>query len=248
MVSREETFGNVVTVAAKLPGVKIDRARYLRSALARECSAEQREIAVESGLAAAGIPPATVEKIARAAIAFEATKVSALSVAAGIPGGFALLATIPADGAQYFAHMMRISQKLAYLYDWPELVDSDADDIDDDTKNVLILFIGVMFGTQAANGAVTKLATAVAGNLATSLPKQALTKGVVFPVVRSVAKQVGVRMTIPMFAQGVAKIVPVVGGVVNGGVTLATFTPMSHRLRKHLAASAALTDEQDLTA
>lgn len=243
MPSPEEMFTKTIAVAAKLPGVRIDREKYLRATLSRSCSTEQVDKAIAEGLAKANVDADTIDAAARAAINIEAAKVSALSTAAGVPGGFSIIATIPADGAQYFAHMMRISQKLAYIYDWPDLMDGDAEDIDDETLGVLVLFIGVMFGTQAANGAVTKLAAGVAGNLAKQIPQQAVTKGVLYPVVRKVAKQVGVRMTVPLFAGGVAKVVPIVGGIVNGGLTLATFMPMSHRLRRHLSESSIATSE-----
>jgi hypothetical protein len=52
---------------------------------------------------------------------FGTTKVAALSAAAGIPGGIALLGTISADLAQAPARVLRIAQKLAYLYSWPNL-------------------------------------------------------------------------------------------------------------------------------
>ena len=57
---------------------------------------------------------------------------TALSAIAGIPGGFALLATVPADTAQYLGHMLRVAQKLAYLYRWPDLFEED-DEPDDAT-------------------------------------------------------------------------------------------------------------------
>ena len=39
-------------------------------------------------------------------------------------------------------------------------------------------------------------------------------------------------MTKQIFANGVSKAVPVIGGVVAGGLTLATFLPNCNRLRK----------------
>jgi len=44
----------------------------------------------------------------------------------------------------------------------------------------------------------------------------------------------GVKMTKDVFAKGVSKAVPVVGGVVSGGLTYATFKPMAKRLQKYL--------------
>ena len=42
-------------------------------------------------------------------------RTTALSFAAGIPGGLAMAATIPADVAQFFGMALRLAQELAYL-------------------------------------------------------------------------------------------------------------------------------------
>jgi hypothetical protein len=39
----------------------------------------------------------------------------AILCAAGIPGGLAMLGTAPADFAQFYAHVFRVAQKLAYV-------------------------------------------------------------------------------------------------------------------------------------
>ena len=103
-------------------------------------------------------------------------------------------------------------------------------------KGMLTLFFGVMFGTQSANAAVGKVAGMLAEQVAKELPKKALTHGVVYPMVKKVAKYLGVKMTTQTFAKGVSKAIPVVGAVVSGGLTLATYLPMAKRLKKHLAA------------
>lgn len=220
--SPEDVFGKTLMVAAGLPGVRVDRTAYLRSALRASCSDEEIDRAVTLNPPAAGISIDVLDRAAKSSIGFETTKATAISTAAGIPGGFAMLGTIPADTAQYFAHMIRISQKLAYLYGWPDLFDNNAEELDDATKNVLILFLGVMLGANAATGAVSKLSAMMATQVAKKLPAQALTKGLIYPIVKKVATQLGVKMTKSLFANGVAKAIPVVGGVVSGGLTLAT--------------------------
>lgn len=100
---------------------------------------------------------------------------------------------------------------------------------------MLILFVGVMFGVQIAQGGVAKVAGMIAANVAKKLPQQALTKGLIFPVVMKVAGYIGVSVTKKIFASGLAKAIPVVGAVFSGSLTLATFLPMSKRLQKHLA-------------
>ncbi|MFF0112456.1 hypothetical protein [Streptomyces prasinus] len=231
----ESRFSAVLLAAAKLPGVRINREAYLRSALARHCSEDDIRRAIEETPAAAGIPVEVLDKAANDSIRFETGKVSALSAAAGIPGIFALPATVPADVAQYFGHMVRIAQKLAYLYSWPDLFSDEGDDVDDATMGVLTLFFGVMFGTQSANAAVGKVAGMMSKQVAKKLPQKALTKGVVYPIVKKVAAYLGVQMTKQSFAKSVSKAIPVVGAVVSGGLTFATYLPMAKRLKKHLA-------------
>ncbi|MBF4635151.1 hypothetical protein ITJ38_12110 [Agreia pratensis] len=159
---------------------------------------------------------------------------TAISAATGLPGGLALFATIPADTAQYFAHMLRISQKLAYLHGWPELFARDGDEADDETQDLLTLFMGVMFGVQTANKAVGVVAARLAEQAARQLPNRALTKGVVYPIVKKVALRLGEQMTKSIFAKSVAKAIPLVGSVISGGFTLAAFVPMAKRLNRHL--------------
>ena len=229
-----QVFEDVLAAAAKMPGVHIDRESFLRSSLKKYCDDATIDKAVEDSPAAANIPLATIKRLANDSINYETAKVTAISTAAGIPGGLAMLGTVPADTAQYFAHVLRIAQKLAYLYSWPSLFDEN-DQMDDATKSLLTLFIGVMFGAQAAADAVGKVAEIVAAAVVRRLPQKALTQGVIYPIVKKVAIYLGVQMTKETFAKGVGKVVPVIGGVVSGGITLATFRPMSAKLRNYLA-------------
>ncbi|MER6473571.1 hypothetical protein [Streptomyces collinus] len=231
----ESRFFAVLLAAAKLPGVRIHREAYLRTALARHCTEDEIRRAIEETPAAAGITVDVLEKAANDSIRYETAKVSALSAAAGIPGILALPATVPADLAQYVGHMLRIAQKLAYLYSWPELFSDEGDDVDDATVGVLTLFFGVMFGTQSANAAVGKVAGMMSEQVAKKLPQKALTKGVVYPIVKKVAAYIGVKMTKESFAKAVSKAIPLVGAAVSGGLTFATYLPMAKRLKKHLA-------------
>ena len=231
----ESKFSQVLNAAAKLPGVRINRAKYLRVALKRHCTEEQIRQAIAESPAAAGIPLAVIKKVANTSINYETTKVTGISAAAGAPGGLALLGTVPADMAQYLGHMLRISQKLAYVYSWPDLFATDGDEIDEATEGILTLFVGVMVGVQFAQGGVAKVSTMIAAQVVKTLPQKALTKGAIYPLVKKVAQLLGVQMTKKLFASGVAKAIPVAGAVFSGGLTLATFLPMSKKLQKHLA-------------
>lgn len=228
-------FSQLLYAAAKVPSVRIDRANYLRTALKRHCSEEQIQRAVAQSPAAAGIPVSTITAVANVSIKYETAKVTGLSTVAGIPGGIAMLGSVPADMAQYVGHMLRIAQKLAYLYSWPDLLADDGDDMDEATEGLLTLFVGVMVGVQLAQQGVTKVSALIAAQLVKKLPQQALTKGTIYPIVKKVAALLGVSMTKKLFASGAAKAVPVIGAAVSGSLTFATFRPMSKRLQKHLA-------------
>jgi hypothetical protein len=228
-------FTQVLDSAAKLPGVRINRAAYLRAALKRYCTDDQIERAISESPAAAGVSPEIVKAVANASIKFETAKVTTISAAAGIPGGFAAIGTIPADIVQYFGHVLRIAQKLAYIYSWPDLFADDGDGLDDATEGILTLFVGVMFGVQLAQAGVAKTSTLIAAQVLKKLPQKALTQGAIYPVVKKVAAYLGIRMTKQIFAGSVAKVIPVLGSVLSGGLTLATFFPMSKRLQNHLA-------------
>ena len=228
-------FTQTLDAAARFPGVRINRAAYLRSALKRHCTEDQIREAITTSPAAAGVPRSVIDEVANTSIAFETSKVSALSAAAGIPGGFGMLASVPADIAQYVGHMLRIAQKLAYIYSWPDLFDGDDDGLDEATEGILTLFVGVMVGVQVAQSGVSKVSAMIAAQVIKKLPQQALTKGAIYPIVKKVAGFLGVSMTKRLFASGVAKAVPVIGAVLSGGLTLATFLPMAKKLQKHLA-------------
>lgn len=229
----ENKFEMVLNAAARLPGIRINRQAFLRKELSKFFDDDLVEKAIATNPAQAGIGQKIIDQIAKGCIKYEATKATALSAAAGIPGGIAMAATVPADLAQFFGHVIRILQKLVYLYGWQELFD-DEESYDDETNNQLTLFIGVMFGVNAAQTVIRKLAHAVAIKAEKTLVRKALTKGVIYPIVKKIAQAIGVKMTKEIFAKGVGKVVPIIGGVVSGGLTLATFVPMSKKLQKYL--------------
>ncbi|MCR8968443.1 hypothetical protein [Facklamia sp. 7083-14-GEN3] len=229
-------FEMLLVESAKLPMVKIDRELFLRKELRGKYPKEIIEKAIEYNPAYAGISVEDINKIAKSCIIAERNKVTALSAAAGLPGGFAMLGTVPADLTQYFAHVLRILQELIYLYGWQELR-LDSEEIKEETKNLLILFVGIMFGVNGAVTTINKLTGQVAKQVAKKLPQKALTKGMIYPFVKKVAALLGIRMTRQIFARSVSKAVPVIGAVVSGGLTYATFTPMAEKLKNHLASN-----------
>lgn len=226
------TFELALTSTASLPMVRIDRQAFLQKELIKYCSAEQVEMAIQNNPAHAGIPLTLINKIAKDCINFETNKSSMISFVTGLPGGFAMAGTIPADMAQSFGHILRIVQKLAYLYGWQELISQDKN-LDDETTHLLTLFVGIMFGANGAASVITTISSSAAQKATKDIASKALTKGTLYPVVKKIAQTLGVKMTKEVFAKNVSKAIPIAGGIVSGGITYASFKPMAYKLKKH---------------
>ena len=243
-MAQELSFTAILESAAKLPLVRIDRTEFLTKNLSRLCTPMQLQKAIADGTLHADIPVGVLDSLANAVINSETVKVTAISTAAGIPGGFAMVGTIPADLAQFYGFIIRVAQELAYIYGWDEIF-TESSDLDTDTESLLVLFIGVMSGVGAANKVVGKLFGEVAMKaVAKRVAAKALTKTWYYPIAKKIAAMLGQRMVKATFAKGVSKVVPVVGGVISGGITLAAFKPMASRLKKHLSKMANMTPEE----
>lgn len=137
---------------------------------------------------------------------------------------------MPADVIKYFGFLLRVIQKLAYLYEFQEFELSE-NSISDETMNQLLIFLGVMFGVNGANQGVKILAETTGNKVSKILAQKALTKTTFYPIVQKVAKTLGFKTTKDVFAKGVPKIVPVVGGAVSGGLTYLIFKPCAIKLK-----------------
>lgn len=233
-MSEKVNFELALRNTAGLPGVRIERETYLRAELKKRYPAVMVEKAIEHNPAYAGIPVEEINKIAKAAIKYETTKVTAISFAGGIPGGVAMAGTIPADIAQYFGHILRILQKLVYLYGWEDLFQK-GEAMDDETANLMTLFVGIMFGVNGAAAGINRIAASAAQKVYKNLLNKALTKGIVYPIVKKVATKLGVKMTKEIFARTVSRTIPFIGAFTSAGLTFFTFKPMAKELQKYLA-------------
>lgn len=232
-MSSEVTIWNKVMGAAlSMPGVKVDRDDFLKKELKNYYSPEQLNLAI-SNRPINGVSKEIIDRIANACINSHTTKVTTISAVAGIPGGFAMAGTIPADMTQYYWHVFVLAQKLAYLYGFPDLRDENGN-LTDTASDMLTLFVGVMMGASAANQAIKGLAKEFAKQVVKRLPQKALTKTMYYPIIKQIAKWIGVKLTKDTFAKGLGKVIPILGGVISGGLTLATFRPSAKRLQHKL--------------
>ena len=226
---------DIIILAVKTPGVHISRAAFLQKELFKNHPQDVIDKAIATTPAQAGISPKEIAKIADNVIALERNCVSGISVALGAPGGWALAATIPADIVQYYGYTLRATQKLLYLYGFPEIdVGEDGLQLDSETINAIIMCLGVMNGVAGANNAIKGMAKALAIGVEKKLLNMALTKGAFYPLVKSILKWFGIKLTKSVFAGFFKKAIPIVGGVIGGGLTFLAFKPCCYRLKDAL--------------
>jgi hypothetical protein len=233
--AREESnlgLTSIITKAIQIPGVKVTRDVFLREQF-KNLPKKDIELIIEKGPVEAGCSREELRRKANRIIKERTAISTGASVVAGLPGGVALAATMTLDVVQFYGIALRMAQELVYLYGESDIWCEGTPDSDKVT-NRLILYCGVMLGATGAAQAVRAMSFALAKQALNKLPKMALSKTFFYPVIKSILKFFGVKVTKKIFANAVFKALPVVGGVVAGGITLASMFPMGNRLAETL--------------
>ncbi len=231
-----EIWNKLLKASLSLPNSKINRAVFLRKELNKRVLLEQVELAISKSPAKAKINGKIIDDIAQSCISWQTVQVSMISFAAGLPGGWWMAGTIPTDLAQFYWHTIQLIQKLIYLYGWPELFDEIENDVDDETLLKITIFVGVMFGASAAAKVVSELAEKLSLEASIRLPRKALTKYGIYNLAKQISKWIGVRLTKTTFSEAISKLVPILGGIVSGGISYFSMKKMGKRLQRHLRA------------
>lgn len=229
--AKEFSIDSVITSAVQIPGVRVDRRKFLADMFSSsDCSIQD---ILDLGPVEAGVSQEILAAISHKLIMKRTSYSSAVSFAAGLPGGIAMTATIPADVLQFFGFALRLAQELSYLYGAQDLWENGEVD-NEKVKNQLILYCGVMFGVSGAVFGVRALSSQIAKATLQKLPQQALMKTLWYPIVKQIGNAIGIKITKVSLAGGVSKAIPVVGGVVSGGLNFASMLPMAKRLQATL--------------
>lgn len=229
-----QVWDKVLSTAINLPVVKVDRNDFLRNELALYCDEQQINDILEGKLKTKDVlTKQRIQQLADGCIKFHLTSACAVSAVAGIPGGFAMLATVPADMAQFYGHVLALVQKLLYLYGWPDLRNGDKG-IDDGTKHILTVYIGVAFGSLQASEFAKTLAVRLAKETSKRIPRMALTQYAMYNIAKQVGKWIGLKLTKDGVGKTMGKAIPLIGAPISAATTYFTFKPMAKKLKKHL--------------
>ena len=230
-IEKEVALENVITSAVQIPGVKVNRKKFLTEIFSSEDVVIQEII--DLGPIHANVSQEKLSQLAGKLILKRTSQSSIASFAAGIPGGLAMAATIPADILQFFGMALRLAQELSYLYGAEDLWQNGQVD-DEKVKSQLLLYCGVMFGVSGAVSGVRVLSTQIAKTTLKKLPQKALTKTFWYPMVKQICKAIGIKVTKSTVAKGISKAIPVLGGIISGGLNFASMLPMANRLQSAL--------------
>ena len=230
-VAKQMILEEVITKSVQIPGVKVNRKQFLKEQF--DSITNNLEEILDKGPVEAGIKREDIILLSKKLILARTSQSSIASFVSGIPGGMAMAATIPVDILQFFGMALKLAQELSYLYGAQDLwVDGKIDD--DKVKNQLILYCGVMFGVSGAVSGVRVLSTQLSKTALKKIPQKALTKTFWYPILKKTANFIGINLTKKTFAQGVSKVVPIIGGVISGGINFASMMPMANRLNDTL--------------
>lgn len=227
----------IVKNVVNIPGMRVNREEFLRKELRRYCFENQIDNAVFTTPQKAKISSDVINKIANSCISNETWLTSGASFVAGIPGGVAMFGTIPADLVQYFAHIIIIAQKLAYVYGWPQLFESTNsinEEFDSKSANILLLFTAVMFGVETSNNLLKTFAQSLATSKLGRDIVRHIAQQAFYKPFQEILKQIGLKFNQKILKQLVSKSLPLVGAFLSGGITYFSFKQMCEKLRKSL--------------
>jgi hypothetical protein len=227
-------WNKILATVLKMPGVKVDRVSFLRKELKNHCNQQKLDM-LANVRPYTIVSDKTIDSVAAFCINRHTVLATTGSTIAGLPGGLAMMATIPSDLTQYYYHVVVLSQKLAYLYGFPDFCNEQGE-LSDVAGDLLTIFMGSMMGVRVADHGINELARGMAKSAVGRLPRVALTKAAVYPIAAQVAKMVGMKLTKDGFTKTVGRFIPIAGGIFSGTLTLLTFKPGARRLQKRLKA------------
>jgi hypothetical protein len=220
-------WNKVLETSLRLPFVKVNREEFLTKELTKFCTPMEVMTALDDTPLKV-LNKKEIDKLANQCINYHLTMVCGTSALMGLPGGWWMAGTIPTDLTQFYGHILSLMQKLIYLYGGPSLTNVNQQ-LDDESLNIVTLFVGMMMGNKMAAEALTKVLGQMSKNAGIKI-----SEGIMAHYIIKIAQWIGINMTKEGFAKGMGKVLPLVGAPISATITYYTFRPMARRLKKHL--------------
>ena len=220
-------WNKVLETSLKLPFVNVNREEFLTKELSKFCTPMEVMTALDDTPLKV-LNKKEIDKLANQCIKYHLTMVCGTSALMGLPGGWWMASSIPADITQFYGHILSLMQKLIYLYGWPALTNVNKQ-LDDESLNIMTLFVGAMMGNKLAVEALSKVVGQVSKNAGIKISETVMAQYAI-----KIAQWIGINMTKEGFAKGMGKVLPLVGAPISATITYYTFRTMARRLKKHL--------------
>lgn len=222
-----EVLIQTITAASQMPFVKVNREEFLR----KEFSGDKYiEKIIKDGPQSVFTSQA-LRKRAQKVITNSTNKTSIASFVTGIPSNpVTAFASGGADVIQYFGFTLNLSQQIAYLFGEDDLFNGDYDKLPEEARIRIIAYLGIMFGASGSSALIANISKTAGKNIGKKVTQKALTKTSWYPLVKKIGSTLGVKITKQSVGKSITKIVPLIGGVVSGGLTYVTFKPMGNKL------------------
>lgn len=248
MSTQEEKNYNIVISmiekATKLPMVKVNREEYLVDLFKPRNEVDKRELLEKGPHKLYDMD--VLKKAAYQEVAALTRRTTLISAGTGLGSNPALAVGLGSvDVLQYYGNLINMLQKISYIFGQGDFFSLD-NKISDENKEKIMLYLGVMFGVSVTGGAFAKLSRPIGISLGKRITKAALTKTNWYPALQKALLLVlSKRISKDTVGRTVTKGVPILGSVVSGAMTYATFKPMGRKLVDKFVESADEIFEED---
>ncbi len=223
-------FEKSFELALKIPGVKVNRTAFLKHQLRPYISdaklnliSEKKTYDIAEGKILDLVANATIKNHVRA--------VTLLSAASGVPANpLIAVGLASADIVQYFAQVLMLAQKIAYIYGFPDLMDEN-ENFTEVSKSMLFVLLAVAFGCKVGDQKIRLVLAALAKGVEKRLPKHALMHTWWYPIIKKIAPWFAKSMTKEKLGAIVGKAIPLIGMPLSGGFTYFSFRKAAKHLK-----------------
>lgn len=237
-----DTTMNMITTVSKFPIIRVDREEFLRKQFAKSPHLDQ--ILAEGPQSVYSLDE--LRKKAQEVIKANTNKTAMVSFVSGLPSNpLTMAAAGGVDVAQYFGFALSMAQQLAYLFGESSLFEADLSDISEDTKVRIVAYLGAMFGAAGASALISNVSKRMGEVTGKRLVRQALTKTLWYPLFKKIARILGLKVSKKTVEKTVTKAIPLIGGVISGGLTYVSFKPLGNRLVDALIDAYAYDDKDE---
>lgn len=224
-------WDEMLTLSLKIYGTKIDRQEWLVrrlrpfvdfSAIERLYQETPSEIVSEK----------LVDYLAKEEIRRHTRMATTTSATAGLLGGITLWVGVPSDVIQYYAHLVALVQKMAYLYGWQDMMPHG--EVTSETRAKITLMIGGAMEIPNANRALHQIASTSRPHTARELLCTQDPEAPTSKVLKEIATMLSIQISKSIASGVIAKSIPILGAITSGAVSFYTFKPLGTRLRQTL--------------